>query len=44
MASSPPLSVTFYSLVTVTIQYLEHPWVIKILLLVFLGNIVSFFF
>jgi len=29
------------SFVTVTFQSLEHPWVVKILLLVFLGNILS---
>ena len=28
-----------FSLVAVTSQYLEHPWAVKILLLVFLGNI-----
>lgn len=30
-----------FSLVTITLQYLEHPWVIKILPLVFLRNMVS---
>ena len=30
-----------FSLVTITSQYLEHPWVVKILLLVFLRNIAS---
>ena len=42
MAPSPPSSVMFSPLLTITFQYLEHPWVVKVLLLIFLRNIASF--
>lgn len=32
-----------FSVITIAMQYFKHPWVIKILLLVFLRNIISAF-